>query len=158
MSGPVSRSAAQPTRLRKWLVAVIVVLGLIVSACGWFDRKYLAPRRHDKTVERLIGSLAQRRPPNVTRGQWASAVAWTWNLHGNSLLMFEVDGPTIAAFEQRLKDRLDGNVDMATIDWIWNEYAHLSPHGAKYQRFKARMHEEIETVGPDDDPWGMKVP
>ncbi|MBC7818316.1 MAG: hypothetical protein IAG10_15630 [Planctomycetaceae bacterium] len=139
-------------------MAAIVILGLLVAACGWFDRKFLAPRRHDKAVEQLIGSLAQRRPPDVTRGQWASAVAWTWNLHGNSLLFIEADAPTIAAFEQRLRDRLAGKVDMETIDWIWNEYARLCPHGASFQRFKQRMQEEIETVGPDDDPWGMKVP
>jgi hypothetical protein len=94
----------------------------------------------------------------MTRGQWGSAVAWTLNLHGNSLLRFEADRSAITAFEKRLKGKLAGRVDMQTIDWIWNEYANLCPHGASYQRFKPQMLEEINEVGPNDDVWGMNVP
>ena len=75
-----------------------------------------------------------------------------------SLLSFEASGPTIEAFEQRLKQKLDGDVDLETIYWIWDEYAGICPHGASYQRFRVQMQDDIDNVGPNDDPWGMRVP
>jgi hypothetical protein len=143
--------------MRRLLVA-IAVLSVFFACYGWFHRRFVQPARHSDAIEQMIQSLALRRPPHVTRGQWASAVAWTNNLHGNSLLPFETDAPTLAAFAERFKKKLDGEVDMTTIDWIWEEYADLTPHGAQYQRFKKIMDEEIAAVGPNDDPWGMRVP
>jgi hypothetical protein len=139
------------------LVIVFVVCGLLAGYM-WFHYRIVVPRRHADSVERLLQSLVDRRPADVTRGQWGSAVAWTLNLHANSLLPFEADGATIAAFERRLQAKLQGDVDMQTIDWIWAEYARLCPHGASYQRFKAMMQDEIDTVAPDADAWGMNVP
>jgi hypothetical protein len=99
--------------------------------------------------------LALRRPAELTPKQWESAVAWTGNLHANSLLSFEADGRTLRAFDGRLRAKLKGNVDLATIHWIWKEYASLCPHGESYQRFHAQMMEEIEAGGGN---WGMKIP
>lgn len=140
------------------LLAAMVILGGLFAAYGWYYRTILVPRHHHDEIQRLIYSLAQRRPATMTRGQWGSAVAWTRNLHGNSMLVFEADGSTLTAFEQRLRTRLEGNVDMGTIHWIWGEYADICPHGASYQKFKPMMLEEIGSVGPNDDVWGMKVP
>jgi len=139
-------------------LAAVAVLAVLLSAYGWFHRKFVVTRRHSDAVQRLIESLVDRRPSDITRGQWGSAVAWTLNLHGNSLLMFEADGPSIKAFEERLKQKLEGDVGMETIHWIWNEYADICPHGASYQRFKVQMQDEIDNVGPNDDSWGTNVP
>ncbi len=133
------------------------LLSALLAGYGLYYRRMVMPRRHSHAIERLIESLVDRRPAGTTRGQWGSAVAWTLNLHGNSL-SYEVDGPTIAAFEERLREKLAGDVDMQTIDWIWNEYANICPAGARYQRFKAQMLDEIDKVGPNDDVWGMNVP
>jgi hypothetical protein len=140
------------------LLAVVAVLCVLFAIYGWYDRTFIAPGRHSEAVRRSIESLVNRRPADMTRGQWGCAVAWTLNLHGNSLLSFEAHGPTIAAFEKRLKEKLAGDVNMQTIHWIWSEYAKICPHGASYQRFRAAMLEEIDSVGPNDDPWGMNVP
>lgn len=140
------------------LLVVVALLAIFFTAYGWFHRKFVVTRYHSDAVESLIETLVDKRPPEITRGQWGSAVAWTLNLHGNSLLMFEADGPTIQAFEQRLKQKLAGDVNMETIHWIWDEYANISPHGASYQRFKVQMQDEIDNVGPNDDSWGMRVP
>ena len=145
-------------RIRPWqIVVAFLVFIFIVVAGGWYFYKATEPHRRSEAVWALIVSLKDRRPPKITRGQWGSAVAWTRNLHANSLLMFEADGPTIAAFEQRLRKRLEGRIDMRTIDWIWDEYASLCPHGDRYQRFKVQMLDEIERAGPDDDRWGINV-
>jgi hypothetical protein len=47
---------------------------------------------------------------------------------------------------------------MTTILWIWDQHAHLTRAGNEYQRFRQQMLEEIESVGPNDDAWGMNVP
>lgn len=158
-SPAIKPSPRRPLRFgTRTVFTALALLALCFSGYGWFHRKIVAPRRHADAVERKLESLIHRRPRDMTRGQWGSAVAWTLNLHGNSLLMFEAEGPSIKAFEQRLEQRLAGEVDMETIHWIWNEYADLCPHGASYQRFKVQMQEEIDSVGPEDDVWGMNVP
>ena len=94
----------------------------------------------------------------MTRGQWASAVAWTLNLVGNSQLLFESKLDELSRFQEELDRKTQENVDMATIHWIWDQHAQLTRSGKAYQRFRQQMLEEIECVGPDDDPWGMNVP
>jgi hypothetical protein len=78
----------------------LFVLAVLFAAYGWLYRRIIEPRRHSDSVERRIESLALRRPPEMSPRQWESAVAWTRNLHGNSLLMFQADGPTIREFDQ----------------------------------------------------------
>ena len=153
------RPAKKPVQFGfRSLLAIVAILAGLFAGYGWLHRTVIAPSRHADEIERLLRSLVACRPADMTRGQWGCAVAWTLNLHSNSMLMFEADVSAIAAFEQRLKDRLAGDVDMQTIDWIWTQYAQLCPHGASYQRLKPQMLEEIQTVGPRDDPWGMNVP
>jgi hypothetical protein len=137
-----------------WMIAIC----MLVAAFGYWYRNTFVPRRQSDRIDELIGSLAARRPAGITRGQWSSAVGWTHNLHHNSLLMFQTDVATMAAFEKRLQTRLDGKVDMETIDWIWNEYAKTCPGGESYQRCKPLMLEEMARVGPNDVRLGMDVP
>ncbi|HUQ67995.1 MAG TPA: hypothetical protein VM165_00640 [Planctomycetaceae bacterium] len=139
--------------LRSLLLAVSVC-AVFLAGYGLFLRRIVEPRRQADAVERHLESLAQRRPQEVSPQQWESAVAWTLNLHGNSLLRFQADGPTISRFEQRLSEKLSGDVDLTTILWIWDEYAALCPGGASYQRFRSMMIEEIEGGGSN---WGLQV-
>lgn len=80
----------------------------------------------------------------MTPQQWERAVAWTLNLHFNSLGWQKDDVRKLQEFEDRFDAKLAGNVDMNTIHWIWDEYSRLCPYGARYQRFKPQMMEEIE--------------
>jgi len=154
-------SSSQATRIAFSLKSLLLFTAgvAVVLACGrWYYQAIVEPHRESDAIQSLLHSLAKRRPANVTRGQWGSAVSWTLNLHGNSLLPFEADGPTLRRFRARLEERLAGPVDLSTIDWIWDEYALLTPHGREYQRFKEMRDEEIGTVGPNDDIWSANVP
>lgn len=160
MSSP-AKSADEPRQFRfslRGIFMVMLALAIPLAAYGWFYRQIQAPSIYSNRIEQKIRSLVQRRPADMTRGQWGSAVAWTLNLHGNSLVRFEADYSSIKAFDRRLEEKLRGDVDMSTIHWIWDEYAKLTPHGASYQRFKEMMQEEIDGVGPNTDVWNMKVP
>jgi len=139
--------------LRSLMIGVCV-LAVPLACVAWFYR-FVVTSNECRHIERSIESLAQKPPNDMTRGQWASAVAWTRNLHGNSLLLHEASRADIFRFSRELEQRLRDDVDMATIDWIWDEYARLCPHGKKYQRFRPFMMEEIATVSPDSDSWGI---
>ena len=136
------------------LLIVLTVLAVFFAGYGWLYRRIIEPRHQADAIEQHLTSLAGRRPKGLTPRQWESAVAWTRNLHGNSLLQFQADGPTIRQFEMRLARKLDGQVDLKTIHWIWDEYAAICPGGASYQRFRPQMVEEIESGGGN---WGLKI-
>jgi hypothetical protein len=137
------------------LFILLAVCAVLFAAFGWFHRQMIEPRRASAAVEQRLKSLAGRRPKDMTPRQWESAVAWTQNLHGNSLMFAQADGPTIRRFEGQLAKKLAGDVNMETIHWIWDRYADICPGGANYQRFKPMMMEEIEQGGAN---WGMNIP
>ena len=137
------------------LFVLLAVLSVVFAGYGWLNREYLEPHRRAGAVEQQIRLLAARRPKDMTPRQWESAVAWTLNLHGNSLMFAQADGPTIRRFERQLAKKLAGDVNMETIHWIWDEYADICPGGASYQRFKPQMLEEIAQGGAN---WGMNIP
>lgn len=146
----------QPLRfgLRTLFVAIFV-LAVLFAVFGWFHRQVFEPHRHDNAIGKHLRSLAWRRPPEMSPRQWESAVAWTLNLHGNSMLHFEANNATMRDFNERLEQKLSGHIDMKTIEWIWDEYAELCPGGANYQRFRPQMLEEIEAGGGN---WSLNVP
>jgi hypothetical protein len=153
------RSATLPKRgwwFRVLATTAVVLTASLVAGAIWIDHTALKPHRIGRQIEEQIESLAKRRPPKMTKEQWTSAVAWTLNLHGNSLISFQCDSATLGNFRDRLAERLAGPVDMTTILWIWDEYALVCPGGAKYQRFRPMMLEEIEAGGGG---WtGINVP
>jgi hypothetical protein len=135
------------------LFVTLGVLAVLFASYGWFHRRILKPHQESATVQKHLESLVTRRPKEMSRRQWESAVAWTLNLHHNSLIMFQADGPRFTDSNGVLK--LAGDVDMATVHWIWDEYAAICSGGANYQRFRAQMVGEIESGGRD---WGRNVP
>jgi hypothetical protein len=141
--------------LRSMMIAV-TLFSAVMSGFGWFYR-FHERRRMTYEIEATVRSLAKKRPPTMTRGQWGSAVAWTENLTGNSEL-FDAKSDELLRFQSALEEKAKGNVDMVTILWIWDQQAHLTPAGKEYQTFRKQMLDEIAAVGPNDDPWGMNVP
>lgn len=137
------------------MFVTIAVLGVLFAGYGWLNRRFFEPRRQSDAVEMRLESLASRRPNDMSPRQWESAVAWTLNLHGNSLIMFQAGGEQIRRLDQRLANKLAGEVNMDTIHWIWDEYAEICSGGARYQRFRAQMDDEIGRGGGN---WGLNVP
>lgn len=145
-------------RYLTWTV-VLFVASIVLTLSAWYYQAWVVPRQLDREIWATIDSLAARRPASMTRGQWASAVAWTHNLHGNSLLPFQARATNIKRFRAELEARLARDVDMATISWIWDQYAGLTPAGKWYwDNFKQQMLDEIREARPDDNPWGMDIP
>ncbi len=137
------------------LFLILSVVSMILAAGVAFYRSFIEPRRISDEIQSHLRTLATRRPQSMTPHQWEAAVAWTSNLHGNSSYSFLGDPniPAMRAFERRLAQKLEGHVDMQTIDWIWDEYAELCECGADYQKFRPQMYEEISS-GQD---WGYNI-
>lgn len=152
----ISTLPQQGRKLRVWPSIAVVLTISLVAGVIWIDYSDLKPHRIGRQIEQQIDLLAKLRPPEMTREQWTSAVAWTRNLHGNSLISFQCDSATLSDFRDRMAERFAGRVDMSTILWIWDEYARACPGGANYQRFRPMMLEEIEVGGGG---WGdINVP
>ena len=147
----VSESAAAwPKRFS----ITLLVIAVSVAVALW-HRQATEPHREAAKIRGLILSMASRRPDNLTSKQWESAVAWTNNLHCNSLVWGFNDGPAIRNLRLRLEAKLDSPVTIDTIKWIWDQYAELCPLGAKYQQWRKVMLDEIDNGGGN---WGMVIP
>ena len=152
---PLSGPEQRVRRIGVWAWACIaVVFATLLCGALWFDRVKMEPIRAGRYLEQQILSLRDRRPAALTPRQWESAVAWTSNLHGNSLVMFQASGREIREFSRRLESRLSADVDLDTIFWIWDEYSTICRGGAHYQRFRSQMVGEIEAGGAD---WNLHV-
>jgi hypothetical protein len=144
-------------RLLGLLLMAITTPSLLVSCVRpppWSNET----REAERNITATVDSLARKRPATLTRGQWGSAVGWTRNLVANSLLPFEADPGELRRFQTELEEKAKGDVDLSTILWIWDRLGRLTNAGNKYQRFRQQMLEEIKTVDPNADAWGMKVP
>lgn len=90
-------------------------------------------RRWYDQVHADLYALADKRPADVPPGQWEFMVGWTINLHTNwGAHHTYVDRDQMWPFLAELEQRLQGPVSVATIDWIWDEYARFTKGGRGY--------------------------
>ncbi len=125
------------------LKAIFASVAVVALCCMAVQQSIIGRIHYARKLEAHIGSLAAKKPSNLTPDQWRCMVDWTRNLHGNSLIAFQTSTRDIAAFEARIGKGLSGNVDTATIEWIWDEYAHVCPGGKNYQSFRVMVNEEL---------------
>jgi hypothetical protein len=113
---------------RVWL-ALIGCMFVGSVAFWWYKVEPI--RRHFefcREVKSELGTLAKKRPAGITREQWQQIVAWTLNAHANTLVATSRIPPDERErFVAELRRRLQGPVDLGTIDWIWDEFVRLAP-------------------------------
>lgn len=121
------------TRLRWYVVGAVALAGLVVWFWFGLVEPFSSHRAWADRVQADIKSLARKRPPDVTRGQWEFVVGWTMNLHGNcGSIHSTVEREWRDGFAAELERRLQGPVTLADIDWIWDEYARHTQGGQRY--------------------------
>ena len=140
----------------RW-IAVFVILVLAVGATAfWFLklRPYHEHRQWSERVRADLYSLADKRPADVPVGQWEWMVGWTLNLHGNwGVLPDWVDREQKWPFLEELERRLQGPVTVATIDWIWDEYARITKGGREYgEKYRPTRSPDLQRAEPMDPP------
>ena len=110
-----------------------------------------------RRVRADLYSLADKRPVDVSLGQWEFMVGWTINLHANSAAANQwVDRCEIWPFVEELERRLQEPVTVATVDWIWDEYARIITGGRLYgERYRPTQSPDLQHVQPG--VWGIRV-
>ena len=137
------------------LLMLVAAVGL---PCGWHYYALVVVRQMDRDIGAAIYSLAGKRPPTMTRGQWAGAINWTHSLYCNSSLFYDAKIEDLRHFQGALKERVSREADMGTISWIWDQFASLTPSGEWCrQHHWPQMLEQIRAAGPTDTD-GLNVP
>jgi hypothetical protein len=147
--------------LRNRLHLLVLALFGIASFLVWLQ--VIAPvRSHLRWYDRVrtsLESLKSKRPPHVSRKEWAYVVGWTLNAHANCCSIREaVDPVEREAFADELDRKVAGKVDMGTIDWIWDEFGRISRIGSHYsEQFRPTVPERLRRA--EFESWaGVEVP
>lgn len=123
------------TRSRRFLlVAAMASIGLVILVpLGAGIRDHLEYRQDRRETASLLGSLKSMVPDGVNERQWTAATDWAITAYHN-VCFSESHVPLKASlqFSQDLKEKLKDEIDLSTIEWIWNRLAETSPHGHKY--------------------------
>ncbi len=121
----------------------VLIVSLTASASGivcllagaiWF----IAPLRemnfwNEGIVQKLEDVKAS--PPNgVTAEEWQFVVGWTQTAFPNVFYSpaHVADPERLVVFKRQLDWRLENDVDMATIRWIWDEMELIGKNGRTY--------------------------
>ena len=108
-----------------------------------------------ENVRAHIGRLALTTPQGLSDNEWVAAVRWTDNIHVGSLLAFESDLDAIRQLDHEIVARETAGADMATIDWLWDRFAQLTPSGRRYrENFRDQMRKYVEYVRTNGDVYG----
>ncbi|NQT35958.1 MAG: hypothetical protein HQ581_00625 [Planctomycetes bacterium] len=116
------------------LLTVVALISILLSAY----RGIIVPHHRfvstHKRIETSVDRLSNRSPAGVTPAKWDDSVWWAHEAVGCGLALPEYiqDMPRYHRFADELEERLDGEVDMATIDWIWDEYVAISVDGQDF--------------------------
>ena len=118
---------------------LVAIAALILSVGSTVWKTVIRPAtEHDRFWQRhcdlcrkahsCLDRLAQKRPADVTRGEWEHVVGWTYNAKANCLECPEYieDYARFERFVGEFEERLDGEVSIETIDWIWDEIEAIS--------------------------------
>jgi hypothetical protein len=119
------------TLVRILLGSAITIPVLLFLILIWKEQVH---RRWYNAVEDRIVRLADKRPDGVTPEQWAACLHWTWQLHTNWGPSYGFRASARDGFLAEFDRRLDGKVDLGTIDWIWDQYCLNSTGGAGYSK------------------------
>jgi len=90
--------------------------------------------------------LASKRPSEIPRAQWEYVVGWTLELHANCASDFtQISLEDKEKFARELEIRLNGEIDLATIDWIWDEYSRFARTGQTYSdKYRPTLPERLK--------------
>ena len=153
---PVMEPPVRRFRLRSLLILAFFGVALLAAY-----RFVLVPYfRFGETRDRIqesVQELAQHRPDGVSKRQWDHVVGWTGVAVCNVFPMpsYVTDEQQYYNFADELERRLQGKIEMSTIDWIWDRFEELGKNGQSYsERFRpttlARLR-EVEQMPPEID-------
>ena len=105
---------------------------LIIGCVAWFFIANIYPhirhRRISDQMQTAIFRLSLYRPSGLTEDQWAFCIVWTHLLHGNyGGDPYYVPTDDLKRILKGTQQRINSGPDLATIDWIWDQYERSCP-------------------------------
>ncbi len=134
----------------KLLAAVLILAGAASAFWLLVLRPIKEHRQWHEQARAAIYALADKRPADVQPGQWEFMIGWTLQLHGNwGTSHTWVDRDQKWPYLEELERRLQGPVSVATIDWIWDEYARITKGGRGYgERYRPTRSPDLKFAQP----------
>lgn len=113
----------------KMVFGLMAAIGLTLAIL-WPLVSEVRQRRQDYRyvdhVRRTILSLHGRCPPDVPAGQWKEAIDWTANVIVQDFFVPRPEESMgLRELSQGLDARVQGKVDLATLQWVWDECARV---------------------------------
>lgn len=125
--------------LRRFGLPAVTLL-VVICLISYVLAKVYPFIRHGHVADRMdiaILRLTETRPPELTDDQWAYCITRTWNLHCNyGLIPSYVPTHELERIERELQRRIDTGPDLATIDWIWDQYIQCCPRAKDYEHYR----------------------
>lgn len=111
---------------------VVVVFAIWAIPTLYQNYRHL---RVDKRMQSEILRLSEFRPAKLTDDQWAYCILWTWNLHSNYGFS-DISTSDLLRLTDEFQRKVDSGPDLATIDWLWDEYLKAVPRAKNYDHFR----------------------
>ena len=137
---PNDHNTRIPMRRLRVGLYIFVILAFAIP-CVYFGPMIYRSYRHRIVYDRLETSvlrLSFHRPEGVSEDQWAGCINWTINLIGNSAAV-ETMIPTkdLDRIQREFDSMIDAGPDIATIDWLWDEFGRYSK--TDYQQYRPTL-------------------
>ena len=112
---------------------VFVIVAAIATPLGLRIWQMISYSRQQRIGAELLGSLREQRPEGVSPTTWDHATGWAITAYHNVCFSEgHVTFDELVRFNHDTKLKLTENVDLQTIDWVWERLAKTGPHGQKY--------------------------
>jgi hypothetical protein len=141
------------TRRTKWLVVfglLAAVAFCIALPALWIWPQFVYGRERSAGYE-VVAQLVDRRPADVTPAVWEVATSSAITAYANVCFSDEhVPIDELRRFHADSKARLEGEVNLATIDWVWQRLGETGPHGRQYRdRFESQYRDRLNAALAD---------
>jgi hypothetical protein len=121
------------TKLRSVLKLALALMVVVIGTLAIFVWRETSHRQMCDQVLADVWSLAKKQPQGITAAEWHHFIRWTNNDVANGLASPTwVSRRDLVRFADELHRRVEGKVDINTIDWIWDEIARISKYGQSY--------------------------
>ena len=134
------------TRLTIILIAIVLIAVVVKGVSYHYDRQEFF-RLHQQSYS-LIDRLANQPPAEVKSEAWQNLVEITITAFSNVCFSPKhVDNQEMARFYSDLRGKVEQDVNVVTVLWIWERLALTGPHGKQYvERFKPQLNDALEAA------------
>ncbi len=146
---PPLRQSSDIPPIRFGLRSLFVAVAVVACILGLYAAFVKPSIEHGRLIRRFgvcIERLIHKRPANLSNDQWCFIISWTYYAKGNCLRNQDdiTDEPRFRRFVDELERKVEGEVSIETIDWIWDEIEAVSMYGTLYSEKYRDYAESLE--------------